>query len=136
MDEDRALGVRPDDYVALASWLDERTSPGEVVLAPWDDFPGLFLFGADERYAAGWNTRFLLEGDDKRFTAYYLLYHGDVADPEALLPRLFDGARFLIVRRDPRTPGEAKLLASLDRDPHMEALASPSPVWRIYRVAR
>jgi len=136
MDEDRALGVHPDDYAALASWLDERTSPNEVVVAPWDDFPGLFLFGADERYVAGWNTRFLLEGDDQRFTAYYLLYHGDVADPEALLPRIFDGARFLIVRRDPRTPGEAKLAASLEHDAHMESVASPSPVWRVYRVAR
>jgi hypothetical protein len=128
--------THPGDYQELATWLDERTDPGEVVVAPWDDMPGLFLFGRDERYVAGWNVQFLRDGDERRFNGYSLLFQGQVSDPERLLPQLFDGARFLILRRQPRGPGELALLQQIGKSPHFEELAAPVPVWRIFRVRR
>jgi hypothetical protein len=128
--------AHPSDYRELASWLDARTDPTEVVVVPWDDMPGLFLFGHDQRYVAGWNVQFLLDGDSKRFSGYYLLFTGQLRDPEQLLPQVFEGARFLIVRRDPRHDGEVQLLAQTAANPHFEELAGPVPLWRIFRVRR
>jgi hypothetical protein len=126
----------PADYRELAAWLDARTDPGEVIVAPWDDMPGLFLYGHDQRFVAGWNVQFLLDGDLRRFNGYYLLFEGQVADPEHLLPQLFDGARFLIVRRQAHSPGELALTAQLDKNPHFEEVAGPVTEWRIFRVRR
>ncbi|MGE0400500.1 MAG: hypothetical protein AB7T06_27560 [Kofleriaceae bacterium] len=126
--------AHPADYRELAAWLVERTDPGEVIVAPWDDMPGLFLFAEDQRYVAGWNVQFLRDGQRVQFEAYYALFTGQVRDPEKLLPQLFDGARFLIVRRTPRHQGEADLLAQLSSNPAFEAIASPVEIWRIFRV--
>lgn len=131
---DHAGNAHPADYRELAAWLVERTDPGEVVVAPWDDMPGLFLFGEDQRYVAGWNVQFLRDGQRVQFEAYYALFTGQVRDPEKLLPQLFDGARFLIVRRLPRHQGEADLLAQLSANKAFEAIASPVPLWQIFRV--
>jgi hypothetical protein len=133
---DRPGQAHPSDYRELAAWLDERTDPDEVVVTAWDDMPGLFFFGHDQRYVAGWNVQFLLDGDERRFNAYYLLFTAQVSDPEQLLPTLFDGARFLILRRVPRSPGEMHLLDQIGKSPHFEELAGPVPVWRIFRVRR
>jgi hypothetical protein len=125
--------TRPAELAAMAHWLDERTAPGEVVVAPWDDMPGLFLFGRDERYVAGVNVQFLRDADPTRFTAYALLYRGAIADPQNTLATLFDGARFLLVHREPRLPGEPALTAGLAANPAFEEIASPASLWRVFR---
>lgn len=136
-DQMRRPGLpHPDDYRELAAWLDERTDPGEVIVTAWDDMPGLFYYGHHQRFIAGWNVQFLLDADERRFNGYALLFHGQVEDPENLLPTLFDGARFLIVRRRPHTPGEQTLTEQLSKSTHFEELAGPVPVWRIFRVQR
>ncbi|HLL21370.1 MAG TPA: hypothetical protein VK427_04520, partial [Kofleriaceae bacterium] len=86
------------------------------------------------RYVAGWNVQFLRDGDPRRFDAYYYFFTAQVRDPERLLPTLFDGARFAILRRSPRHEGEARLLEQLAASSHFEEIASPVPLWRIFRV--
>jgi hypothetical protein len=125
--------ARPADYAAMARWLDERTAPGEMVVAPWDDMPGLFLFGGDEHYLAGFNAQFLRDADPTRFEAYALFYRGAIADPENTLTTWFDGARLVLVRRAPMLPGIATLSARLASRPAFEELASPTPMWRVFR---
>lgn len=126
--------ARGRDYQVMARWLDERTAPRELVVAPWDDMPGLFLFGGDQRYLAGLNLQFLRDHDRARFEAYALLYRGQIRDPERAMTAFFDGARFLLVRRIPHFPGEPALLAGLSANPAFEEIASPSPVWRVFQV--
>lgn len=125
--------VRPRDYQVMASWLDERTGPREMVVAPWDDMPGLFLFGGDQRYMAGVNVQFLRDHDRRRFEAYALFYRGVINDPEKTMEMFFDGARFVLVRRVPHFPGEPALTAGLAANPAFEELAGPTPAWRVFR---
>lgn len=126
--------ARGRDYEVMAGWLGERTKPTEMVVAPWDDMPGLFLFGGDQRYMAGMNVQFLRDADRKRFEAYALFYRGMIRDPEQAMTAFFDGARYVLVRRIPHFPGEPALLAGLAANPAFEELASPSQVWRVFRM--
>lgn len=121
------------DYEAMARWLGERTASDEVIVAPWDDMPGLFMYGGDQRYLAGFNVQFLRDADRQRFNAYALFYRGVITDPEQTLVQFFDGARFVLVRRVPRLPGEPALTASLSASAAFEELASPTPHWRVFR---
>jgi hypothetical protein len=126
--------ARPPDYRDLAEWVVERTGPREMVVAPWDVMPGLFLFGTDQHFMAGYNVQFLRDQDEQRFNAYVFFQRGQVADPEATMVRFFDGARFVIVHRTPRSAGEAALTERLaERRTHFVELASPSNLWRIFR---
>ncbi len=125
--------VRSADYQVMARWLDARTGPREMVVAPWDDMPGLFLFGGDQRYMAGFNVQFLRDHDRTRFEAYALLYRGVITDPEKAMVTFFDGARFLLVRRLAHLPGEPALTAGLARNPAFEELAAPTQAWRVFR---
>lgn len=124
---------RPAEFAAMARWLDERTGADEMIIAPWDDMPGLFLFGGDERYMAGVNVQFLRDADATRFDAYALLYRGVIADPQNTLATWFEGARLVLVRREPHLPGEAALTAGLANNRAFEELASPAPLWRVFR---
>ncbi|MBK9032093.1 MAG: hypothetical protein IPL61_12370 [Myxococcales bacterium] len=125
--------ARPADYALMASWLGERTERREMIVAPWDDMPGLFAFGGDQRYVAGLNMQFLHDQDRLRFEAYALLYRGVISDPEQTLIRFFDGARFILVRRLAHLPGEPALTDRLVHNPAFEELAAPTPVWRVFR---
>jgi hypothetical protein len=107
-----------------------------MVIAPWDDFPGLFAYNRHNHYLAGMNVAFLLDQDDRRFTGYYLLYKGEVRDPEVLLPTLFDDARHILVRDPPRQAGDVLLVEQLRANPSFRELASPSPRWRVFRLER
>lgn len=131
---DRPGLTHPADYRQLGQWLDARVDPGEIVVVPWYDMPGVFDYADRPRYVAGWNVQFLLDGDERRFNGYYLLFEGQVADPEKLLPALFEGARYLILPRQPRTPGEAVLLEQIGKNRGFEEVAGPVPVWRVFRV--
>jgi len=126
--------ARAKDYEVMATWLRARTGPREMVVAPWDDMPGLFLFGGDQRYMAGVNVQFLRDHDRKRFEAYALLYRGLISDPERAMGVFFDGARFLLVRRIAHFPGEPALTAGLAANPAFEEVASPSQVWRVFKL--
>ncbi len=126
--------ARGRDYQVMATWLNQRTARTEMVIAPWDDMPGLFLFGGDQRYMAGMNMQFLRDADRKRFEAYALLYRGVISDPEQAMSVFFDNARYILVRRIPHLPGEPALLSSLFANPAFEEVASPSQVWRVFRL--
>lgn len=120
------------DYHAVADVLQQRTVEGEVVLAAWDDFGGLFLFDKKNRYVVGLNTEFLQRTDRERFNAYAYLFAGQVEDPARVLVNQF-GARFVVVRRQPRNPGEQVLLKRLQgRD--FDEVASNARSFRIFRV--
>lgn len=125
---------RPRDYEVLAQWVAERTAPREMVIVPWDDMPGLFLFGTDQRFMAGFNVQFLRDQDEARYNAFVFFWRGQIADPEATMVRFFDGARLVILPRQPRTPGEAQLALRLsERRDHFAELASPVPQWRVFQ---
>lgn len=124
---------RPQDYRAMSEWLDARTTPGEMVLAPWDDMPGLFSFGRDQRFMAGFNVQFLRDADPVRFAAFAFFWRGGIEDPENTMVRFFDGARFVLMPRTPRSSGEAQLAQRLEhRREHFTELASPSQRWRVF----
>jgi len=125
--------ARPADYQSMARWLGERTGRREMVVAPWDDMPGLFAFGGDQRYVAGLNMQFLHDQDRLRFEAFAFLYRGAISDPEATLVQFFDSARFILVRRIPHLAGEPMLTDRLSKNPAFEELAAPTPMWRVFR---
>jgi hypothetical protein len=127
---------RPDprEYRAAADQVRSMTPAGQVVLAPWDDFPGLFLFNTHNTYVAGMNPLFLRWVSERRFLAYSYLYQGRVSDPENLLPTFFEDARIVLARAKPRTSGERSLLQRLSSSPHFEEIRSASPTWRIFRL--
>lgn len=120
------------EYRAMAKLLERETAEGELVLAPWDDFCGLFLFDTRNRYVAGFNVEFLQRTDPERFRAYYLLYEGESADPARTLTRRFEGARFVLVRRTPRRPGEGKLAQTLAAQ--FNEFVSPAKSWRLFQM--
>ncbi len=124
----------PEDYAAVAHYLEASTPKGQVVVAAWDDFPGLFLFDRHNRYVVGMNPEFLLRENEKRFNAYAMLFLGKVSDPEQLLPTFFDDAQLIVVRNPPRGPGENALANQLEHSPHFTRLYSPSPYWIIFSL--
>ena len=107
----------PRAYSGLANTIRSLTAKGKVVVAPWDDFPGLFYFNRDNYYISGMNNLFLFKGDSHRFTAYYQFYKGGITNPAQSIPAEFDGADLLVVRRTPRNEGEAATLKLLDTAP-------------------
>lgn len=123
---------RAVEYAAMAEWLDDRVPADQVVLAPWDDFPGLFAHSRAHRYVAGINPQFLRDHDPERFAAYRDLYRGASSTPADLLDRRFDGAAYVLVSRPPRTPGHAALSRQLRTSPDFEELPSPAPRWRVF----
>jgi hypothetical protein len=122
------------EYRAMAAYLERETAADELVLAGWDDFCGLFLFDRKNRYAAGFNVEFLQRTDPQRFRAYFLLYEGEVKEPAKALAKHFEGARFVLVRRQPRRPGEEALARSLAADLAFDELDSPARTWRLFRL--
>lgn len=129
----RSPGPRPAQYRELASWVAAHASPGEMVVAPWDDFPGLFYFDPGRRYVAGMNMEFLLRTDPVRFDAYYRLYTGRHPDPAAAL-RLFDGARLVVARRPGQDPAGGGLFRQLAATPAFERIDFPEAPWSVFRA--
>lgn len=124
----------PAEYRAMGELLARSSEPDELVLSAWDDFCGLFLFDRHNRYVAGFNVEFLHRTDPQRFRAYYLLYEGEVKEPAKTMAKHFPGARFVLVRRVPRRPGEATLAQTLATDLAFDELDSPAETWRLFRL--
>jgi len=125
----------PDEFKAMASFLAEKTPEGMTIVAPWNDFPGLFFFNRQNRYVVGLNTNFLLRQDEKRFVAYYMLYSGRVTDPENLVPDFFDGSRVLLVRQRETSSGDRKLSKLLKANKNLlEVAPSPAAPWQVFVV--
>jgi hypothetical protein len=120
------------DYRAVAEVLKAQTGEGEVVVASWDDFGGLFLFDKKNHYVAGLNTEFLARTDRERFNAYVALFAGQVEEPARVLRNRLD-ARFIVVRRQPRGPAESVLLRRL-MGMGFDEVASNAPSFRVFRV--
>jgi hypothetical protein len=128
----RTRGPLPAHYAALGSFLATRTAGGEVVVAPWDDFPGLFLFEPGRRYVAGVNLEFLLRADPARFDTYLRLYRGVHPDPAQALAS-FDGARVIVARRPDLDPAGGALHEQLARLPAFEGSSAPGWPWAVFR---
>ena len=133
----RALEARypleaPATYAALAKELVAHSEPGEIVVAPWGAFPGLFFYDDHNRYVAGMNTLFLLARSPERFDAYTSLYAGRATRPEALLPRHFGDARLVLVRLG--VSGSGRLARQLAASPHFSEIALPVEGWRLFRL--
>jgi hypothetical protein len=126
-------GPGPSDYRELASWLAARSAPGEVVVAPWDDFPGLFFFDPGRRYVAGINLEFLLRVDAARFEDFRLLYAGAHPDPRSALRR-FDDARLVVARRPGLDPAGGRLYLQLAASPDFADAGAPGSAWSVFRA--
>jgi hypothetical protein len=128
-------GSRPlaRDFRAVAEFVRSTSNPGEMLIVPWDDFPGFFYFNTHNHYPVGLNTEYLRRGAPKRFDAFRRIYEGKAEKPERLLAVFFDDARTIIARAEPRTRGEIALLERMDANPHFTEITSPSKFWRIFR---
>jgi hypothetical protein len=125
----------PDDYAAMSAYLKSQVPEGMTIVAPWNDFPGLFFYNRENRYVVGLNTNFLLRQDEKRFLAYHMLYSGRVSDPENLVPDFFDGSRVLLVRQRETTGADRRLASQLKANPHLaEVVPSPAAPWHVFFV--
>jgi hypothetical protein len=124
----------PSTYAALAEELVAHSEPDEMVVAPWGAFPGLFFYDEHNRYVAGMNTLFLLAASPDRFDAYTRLYAGGAADPATLLPRHFEDARLVLVRRG--VPGSGRLARQLAQSPAFTELALTVDGWRLFQLTR
>jgi len=124
----------PSDFRAMAGFVQSISNSGEMIVLPWDDFPGFFYFDTQNRYPVGLNTEYLRRSAPKRFEAFRLIYEGRAENPEQILPVFFDNARYLIARTEGRTRGEISLLEQLDANPHFTELDSPSTFWRVFRL--
>jgi hypothetical protein len=126
--------IGPAEYQAVARTLQQRTESGEMVVAPWDDFPGLFHFNTHNHYVVGLNPRFLKDAHEKRFTAFQYLYDGKISDPENLLPMFFGNARHIVARSKPRNTGEKDLLVRLENNPRFAEVPAGTPSWRLFHL--
>lgn len=122
------------DYSATAALLERETADGEVVLVPWDEFPGLFYYGPRNHFVSGLNPGFLFEANPVLFRAYHELYRGRIADPEKLLPGFFPGTTAVVVRAEPPLPGEARLAQQLVASPHFGELPQPAKSFRVFKL--
>jgi len=129
-------GSRPlaSDFRLMAEFVQSTSNAGEMVVLPWDDFPGFFYFNTHNHYPVGLNTEYLRRSAPTRFDAFRRIYEGNAEQPERLLPAFFGDARSIIARAEPRTRGEIALLKRMDANPHFTELASPSPFWRIFQL--
>jgi hypothetical protein len=118
----------------MAEFVQANSDPGEMVVLPWDDFPGFFHFNTHNHYPVGLNLEFLRRTSPTRFDAFRRIYEGNAKRPERLLPTFFDDARYIIARAQPRHRGEIALLKRMDANEHFTELVSPSSVWRIFRL--
>jgi hypothetical protein len=123
----------PATYAAIAKELVAHSAPDEIVVAPWGAFPGLFFYDDHNRYVAGMNTLFLLAASPERFDAYTQLYAGRAPHPERLLPRYFDDAHLVLVRRG--VAGAQRLARQLSASPAFAELALPVDGWRLFRLS-
>jgi hypothetical protein len=129
-------GSRPlaSDFRVTAEFVQANSKAREMVVLPWDDFPGFFYFNTHNHYPVGLNTEFLRRTAPARFEAFRRLYEGNAERPEQLLPAYFDDARFIIARAKPRRRGEIALLERMESNAHFTEVASPSTFWRIFRL--
>ncbi len=122
----------PEEYQALGKSVQSLVKPGETVATPWDDFPGLFYFNPSNVYIAGMNPFFLHWKDPKKFDVYYQLYKGMLNPMKERLAETFDGARMVVVRREPRNQGELSLMQRLEKDPAFKEQKDIPKAWRIF----
>lgn len=121
------------EFQTLGDFLRQNTSNHEPVVAPWEDFPLLFMTNPHNTYPVGLNPNYLRRTDEKRFAAYAYLYAGAFQDPNVAIAQFFD-ARMLVTRRNPRNRGEQQLLASLADYPSMRK-AYENDSFLVYRNA-
>ncbi len=130
----------PSSYAKVAEMTKTLTDKNKVIIAPWDDFPGLFYFNKNNYYVSGMNNLFLYHNDPQRFTGYYKLFNGGIQNPAKIIPLLFDGADLLLVRDIPRTDGEVKMNKILEKAKGLKRITEPdgngvvAGFWRVYQI--
>lgn len=140
----RQVKNKPDapvsgSYAKVSEIIKGLTDKNKVVIAAWDDFPGLFYFNKGNHYVSGMNNLFLYHKDPLRFTNYYKFFKGGIENPAKTIPLLFDGADLIVVRDRPRTEGEVKMNGILENAPGLLRVRDGNnPVvadyWRIYKI--
>ncbi len=137
----------PQAYEEISRMVRALTEKGKVVIAPWDDFPGLFYFNRDNYYVSGMNNLFLYHNDSHRFTSYYKFFKGGMENPAVSIPIVFDGADLILVRDAPRVEGETKLNEILENAPDLvrvslrdgrfvEGKDVLAGYWRVYKIVK
>ncbi|ANM29934.1 hypothetical protein ABI59_10640 [Acidobacteria bacterium Mor1] len=124
--------VPAEDYRVMAEQLELLTQPDQMVIVPWDDFPGLFLFSKHNRYPVGMNVAFLRWASEERFQAYTALYQGRVEDPAAIAAEHFEDAQLILLRPSLHP----RLLRLLSNHPGSTEVPSRAGSWRMFRVSQ
>jgi hypothetical protein len=109
----RELAV--EDYQKAATWLEQHSTSGDVVVSQWDDFPMLFFFNRKNHYLWGLNAAYGYGYDPRIYTVVTLLFEGRVRDPESFLPQV--NANYLLVGRTTSYPGRRALTEMLKVNP-------------------
>lgn len=85
----------PHAYRGGAEWLRANAPAGEIVFnTDWDDFPKLFFYDSEHRYASGLDPTYLLEENPQLSKLYESITLGREANPAELIRDRF-GARYV-----------------------------------------
>lgn len=143
----RSSAPIPSAYREITGVVRALTDKGKVVIAPWDDFPGLFYFNRDNYYVSGMNNLFLYHNDSHRFTSYYKFFKGGIKNPAVSIPIVFDGADLILIRDAPRVGGETNLIKVMDEAPNIVRVSAKdgklvpgggvmAGYWRVYKIVK
>ena len=134
--EQRAKGknkVHATSYQLAANTIKDLTVKNEIVIAPWDDFPGLFAYNQHNRYVVGINFDFLLAKSPDKAQGFKLFWQGRIKDPHNLFQQHFDGARFVLFRKTPRNQGEKKSMERVNQSIYFKEISIDSDTFRLFQ---
>lgn len=91
----------PRAYLGGMQWVKENVPEGEMIFnTDWDDFPKLFFYSPEHRYAAGLDPTYLLDRDRELSELYGRIGVGDERDPAPPIRQRF-GARYVFTDNEP-----------------------------------
>ena len=88
---ERMLNLKPFNlYASAAGWLQQNTSPGELIFqTDWDDFPRLFFYNTHNTYLLGLDPTYLQLHDAEMYDLWSLIVSGDVQRPSQFIQGVF-----------------------------------------------
>ncbi len=90
----------PFAYQKGMEWIRTNVPRGELVFnTDWDDFPKLFFFDADHRYASGLDPTYLLDENPELSDLYKKVTLGEVGDTASIIRNRF-GARYVFTDKE------------------------------------
>ena len=85
----------PFAYQKGMEWIRVNVPRGELVFnTDWDDFPKLFFFDSDHRYASGLDPTYLLDENPELSELYKKVTLGEIGDTASIIRNRF-GARYV-----------------------------------------